>query len=146
VLKVTADQFRVDVDDPDFLVLHDFYVSKRKKGREHPRPDIPLPRVGSLSPFTKLVESYLVEIGPTDKLFKFTSSRALAIIDSMTKLSGSSHKGMFNHWFLSQSFSYQVNLIRSTIIVAKDRGVENPSTLSHYYTGSWKEHKEDLKK
>jgi len=54
--------------------------------------------------------------------------------------------GYFNHLFRAQSFSYQINLVRSTIAVAKDRGIENPSTLAHYYTGSWREHAEDLKK
>jgi len=87
ILAVVKSQFREDEDDPDFLVCRDFWVSKRWRGgmkskirpvfdetgritnyrlvevyvppSDHPTPDIPLPRVGKLSPFTAIVEKYL---------------------------------------------------------------------------------------
>ena len=42
------------------------------------------------------------------------------------------------------SLSYHVNLIRSTIAVAKQRGVENPATLAHYYRDDWKLYRDEL--
>ena len=44
----------------------------------------------------------------------------------------------------AQSLSYQVNLLRSTVAVAKQRGIENPATLAHYYRGDWRQFKEEL--
>lgn len=139
VLRLRKHQIEIDGEDPDFLVVHDFWISKRKGGKYEVR-DIPLPRVGKLAAFTKLVEEYLDRLEPDDKLFKFGSSRALAIIGAMTG------DRAWCHWFRAQSLSYMVNLLRSTIVVAHDRGVVNPATLAHYYTGAWKEHKEELKK
>ena len=144
VLRLKRSQFSEDPDDPDFLVVHSFWISKRKGGKHEVR-DIPLPRVGVMAPFTQMVEEYLELLTPEEKLFKFGPSRALDIIKYMTHDPHSSEPGLWNHWFRAQSLSYMVNLLRSTIIVASDRGIKNPATLAHYYTGSWKEHKELLK-
>jgi hypothetical protein len=57
----------------------------------------------------------------------------------------SSKPGWFCHWFRAQSLSYQVNLIRSTVAVARQRGVENPVILMKYYRGDWKLFKDELK-
>ena len=153
-LRVKRRQIREDPDDPDFLVVHSFWISKRKGGK-YDVVDIPLPRVGKLAPFTELVEEYLDLVEPEEKLFRFGSSRALAIIEYMTRdpdapetLDPDAHydKSIWCHYLRAQSLTYMVNLLRSTIIVAKDRGIVNPQTLAHYYTGEWKEHKEELKK
>lgn len=173
VLRLRKDQFVEDPVDQDFLVCGAFYVSKRRLGGikkrkikigtdskdipiyqeiekkvlpgEHPSPNIPMPRVGTLAPFTKIVEEYLATLKPTQQLFGFGKSRAGAIINCITKLPGENH-GFFCHWFRAQSLTYQINLLRSTIIVAKDRGVENSETLKHYYAGEWREHAKELKK
>jgi len=138
VLRVHSGQFHLDEEDPDFMVLRGFYVSKRKEGRPHPILDIPLPLVGSLAPLTQLVVGYLELLPQGERLFNFGRSRALAIVKHLT--------GRFCHWFRAQSLSYQVNLLRSTVAVAQQRGVENPSTLAHYYRGNWRQFRAELKK
>ncbi len=165
VLRLSKGQFKEDEEDPDFLVVNNFWVSKRWKGgmrkkrkpifegdtitgytiieeyvppSRHPIIPIPLPRVGRLAPFTKMVEEYL-GIMEDDRLFKFGSSRALQIVEHIT--------GMWCHWFRDQSLSYFVNTIRGTILsVARQRGKETDQTLDHYYRGGREQHKEDLKK
>jgi hypothetical protein len=146
VLRVTKDQFKEYELDPDILLLRSFYVSKRQEGQDNPTPNIPLPRVGASSPLTRNVESYLEMLGSEDKLFKFSRARAWAIIRHITKRPGASSPGYWCHWFRAQSLSHQVNLIRSTIAVAKQRGVANPATLAHYYTGDWKLFKDEIKR
>lgn len=146
ILRVTKDQFEEYEPDNEILLLSSFYVSKRKAGKSHPTPTIPLPRVGALGPLTGFVEDYLELLGPEDKLFRFSRARAWAIIRHITKLPGAKQPGMWCHWFRAQSLSYQVNLLRSTIAVAKQRGVENPGTLAHYYTGDWELFREELKR
>jgi len=146
VLRLTRDQFIQDETDPRFLICSSFWVSKRKKGKQHPVKDIPLPREGAWAPFTRTVEEYISQLGPNEKLFKIGTVRAYAIIQHITKLPASEEKGYWCHWFRSQSLSYQVNLLRSTQLVASDRGIESPQTLSHYYVGDWKGHKEEMLK
>lgn len=98
-------------------------------------------------PFIRLMREYLSLISPEDKLFKFSRHRAWAIIRHITKDPDPENKnpGWFNHWFRAQSLSYQVQLIRSTISVATQRGVENPATLKHYDQGDWRQYKDELK-
>jgi len=145
VLKIIKDQFREMKElsyypnpDPDVLVLRNFWVSKRKKGKRHPTLDLPLPRVGTFGPFTQLVEEYLEYLKKGEKLFPFGTSRAWVIVNHIT--------GKWNHYFRAQSLSYQVNRIGSAMRVAKQRGVENPTTIAHYYKGNWLVDKEELKK
>lgn len=104
---------------------------------EHPILDLPLPRVGPLGPFTKLVEEYLVYLRKGEKLFPFKESRAWVITNHIT--------GKWNHYFRAHSLSYQVNKIGSALHVAKQRGIENPTTIAHYYRGDWIVDKEKLK-
>ena len=137
VLRLTRDQF-IEYSDPDILLIDQFWVSKRKKGKIHPTPDIPLPRVGTFAPFTALVEEYLDLLEPDEILFTFTTSRAWSIVKHKT--------GLWCHWFRTQSLSYQVNLLRSATAVARQRGIENPRTIMHYYRGEWEQFKEELKK
>ena len=133
-------QHRYKFIDPDILILENFQVSKRKKGKQKPVIDIPLPRIGNLSPFTKLVEDYLSYLsGEPDetKLFPFGQSRTWVIVNHYT---GGYDKdgdlvGKWCHWFRSQSLSYNVNLIGSELRVAKQRGIENPQTIAHYQKG-----------
>jgi len=146
VLRIHKDQFSEDPKDMEFILIRSFYVSKRKAGKSHPTPTIPLPRVGAMGPLTRFVEDYLELLDPEEKLFKFSRARAWAIIRYITKKPNGSAKGYWCHWFRAQSLSYQVNLIRSTIAVAKQRGVENPATLAHYYTGDWELFRDELKR
>lgn len=146
VLRLKADQFSVLEDDPDFMVINNFYVSKRKEGKTHPILEIPLPLKGKLAPFTRIVCDYLGLLGSDDKLFRFGRGRAWAIIRCITNDPGNENIGWFCHWFRAQSLSYQVSVIRSTVAVANQRGVENPATLKHYDQGTWRQYKDELKK
>lgn len=146
VLRVRKNQIIPDPEDPDFMIVQAFWVSKRKEGKTHPTPDIPLPLVGRLAPYTKLVLDYIELLDSEDRLFKFSRARGWAIIRHITNDPSNKNPGWFCHWFRAQSLSYQVNLIRSTIAVAKQRGVENPKTLMNYYRGDWKLYKDELKK
>ena len=107
-------------------------------GKDHPTPDIPFPMVGSQAPFTQQVLDYIELLDQDDRLFKCSRARGWAIIRHIT--------GQWPNWFRTQSLSYHVNLIRSTIAVAKHRGVENPATLTHYYRGDRKLYRDELKK
>ena len=77
VLRVTKDQFKemselthkYNFVDPDLLILEDFWISKRKRGKSHPLKDLPLPRKGRLAPFTDLVEKYLTFLDKDNQLF-----------------------------------------------------------------------------
>ncbi|MCK4474537.1 hypothetical protein KAU30_01735 [Candidatus Bathyarchaeota archaeon] len=155
VLRVVKSQFHEMKElsyykkpDPDILILKDFWISKRKKGKTHPLLDLPLPRVGTLAPFTELVEKYLTCLKKKDKLFSFGESRAWVITNYIT--GGYDDEGnligKWNHWFRAQSLSYQVNLLGSALRVAKQRGVKNPTTIAHYYRGEWIVDKDQLKK
>ena len=119
------------------MIVRSFYVSKRKEGKDHPTPDIPLPLVGSQAPFTQHVLDYIELLDQDDRLFKFSRARGWAIIRHMT--------GQWPHWFRAQSSCYHVNLIQSTIAEAKQRGVENLATFTHYYRGDWKYYWDELK-
>jgi integrase len=143
ILKITKKQFRemhelsyYKKPDSRILILHNFWVSKRKKGKRHPMLDLPLPRVGKLAPFTQLVEEYLGYLHGDKKLFNFGTSRAWVIVNHIT--------GKWNHYFRAQSLSFLINVIGSAIKVAKQRGVENPTTIAHYYKGDWLASIEDL--
>jgi len=136
VLRVKKNQFFEMEDipyykspDENILILKDFFVSKRKKGKKNPILDLPLPRLGYLASFTELVEDYLRYLSPKKKLFKFGTSRGYVITNYIT--------GKWNHYFRAQSLSFQVNLIGSAMRVAKQRGIANATTISHYYRGEW---------
>lgn len=146
VLRLKTSQFSMDETDPDFMIIQNFWVSKRKQGKTHPVLEIPLPLKGKLGPFTKHVREYLELLGPEDKLFTFSRHRAWAIIRHITNDPGNSNPGWFCHWFRAQSLSYHVSVIRSTVAVANQRGVENPATLKHYDQGTWRQYKEELKR
>lgn len=155
ILRLKKSQFKemyefkkyAKIADSDILLIDQFGVSKRKKGKRHPILELPLPRTGEFAPFTRLVEDYLEYLDEDNKLFTFGESRAWVIVNYVT---GAYDKegnlvGKWNHWFRAQSLSYLVNLLGSATRVAKQRGVENPTTIAHYYRGEWTIDKERLK-
>jgi len=141
ILKVKKDQFDFTVD-PDFILLKNFNVGKRKKKtiqRYGPKIlDLPLPLQGPLEPFTELVLNHLENIGEDDKLFPFSRSHAYKIINRLT--------GMWNHFFRAQALSYYVNKLKNPLAVAQIFGVENVNTLIWYYRGAWEDYKEQFSK
>jgi len=79
VLSLTKKQFVLDAE-PDFIIIRNMKVVKRKRKAKRKsraiRDEVPLPKQGPLSPFTKLVLEYLPYVkNPEDKLFKFGRNR-----------------------------------------------------------------------
>jgi len=144
-LKVNKTQFDFKTD-PEFIVVQDFKISKRTQkilmAQGIPKIDFGLPLVGELSPFTEKVMSwyYLQEknLGSPLLFPGIGRVRAWGIIEYST--------GKWCHWFRSQRLSYLMKTFRSETIVAKMIGIKAPGTISHYYKGSWAEHREELKK
>lgn len=173
VLRLRTDQFSTYEEDDDILVCYSFRVSKRWRGgmkkkfqflgldengrelfttvekyvppTEPPILQIPMPRIGKLSPFTHIVEDYIESLGENEKLFKIGTGRAWTIIEHITKDPETNTKGYWPHWFRAQSLSYLINLLRSTVMVAGGRGVDNVDTLQHYWGGDWVLYKDELK-
>lgn len=136
VLRLEKKQVDVESDD-EFVILHDFRISKRRK--DAIMVDHGLPRMGSLAPFTQIVLDYLKRMPrKQEKLFPISRQRAWQIVSHMT--------GKWCHYYRSQRLSYLVNLLRSSVVVQNMMGIKTGSTLSHYFKGEWKQHKEQLKK
>lgn len=137
-LRIKKSQFDLACD-PDFVVVRDVKISKRKKKtiqREgQPMIDVPLPKTGRFSRFTDLILDYL-QVADED-VFKIGSQRAWAIVKHMT--------GRWNHYFRSQRISWLVNRLRSDVIAARIVGIKNPQTIAHYYKGEWRAHRDELK-
>jgi integrase len=143
-LKVHLNQFDF-TSDPQFIVVKDFRISKRKpktiKKEGIPRIDFGLPIEGRFKPFTDMTLEwfYIREKEAPDlarRLFPIHRTTAWRRVEYIT--------GKWDHWFRSQRLSYLMNKFRSETIVAKMTGIKNPGTISHYYQGHWKDHKEDL--
>lgn len=138
VLQINKSQF--DFIDDDFIIIRDFEISKRKamilQSEGIPKVDIPLPREGTMKPFTLLLMTYYA-IGP-EHLFNIGRRRAHQLCRHMT--------GKWCHWFRSQRLSYLMNTIKSETIVARMLGIKNPGTIRHYYKGEWEEHRDILLK
>lgn len=143
-LQVEKSQFNFETD-PEFIVVRDFKISKRTLriiAREGiPRISFGLPIVGPLKRFTEIFLEwfYLSEKNRENPLVfpGIGRYRAWQIIKH--------HTGKWCHWFRAQRLSYLVNEIRSDTATAKMLGIKNPRTISHYYQGEWKDHKDALK-
>jgi integrase len=139
IVRIKKSQF--NFDDPNFIVIKDFEIHKRKKKtiqrKGVPKIDFPLPKSGSLGQFTSLVLEYYKDC-KDERLFSFNTRRAWQIVNHMT--------GLWCHYFRSQRISYMINQIRSSDATAKIMGIENPQTISHYYKGTWREYEDELKK
>jgi len=137
VIRLKKSQF--DFGDPDFIIIRDFRISKRKRKtieREGiPRIDFPIPKRGRFAKFTKLVLDYY-NIAD-EEMFKIGRIRAWQIVKYMT--------GKWCHYFRCQRLSYLVNLFRSATVTARIVGIKNPQTIAHYYRGSWEQFREELK-
>lgn len=144
VLRIKKSQF--SYEDPDFVVIEDVKISKRKKRTIQtegiPVIDVPLPlavedRGGEfqLGYFTEVILSY-VDVAEED-LFKISTARAWAIVKHMT--------GKWCHYFRSQRISHLINKLRSDVITAKIVGIKSPATISHYYKGEWRAHRDELR-
>jgi hypothetical protein len=115
--------------------------------------DIPLPRLGPLAPFTKAFEDYITNYPPTnpkDRIFKFTRGTAWKkvryISSSPESIDEKKPDGIFIHYLRGQGLSWNLRQIRSTSLVARDRGIVASSTLDHYFVSQWLDHQKDFYK
>jgi len=141
-LRLIKGQFDFKAD-PDFIIIRNFYVGKRKKKtlqrygqllREVPLPKNP---DAILYRFTKLIVDYLNLLKSNDDLlFKFGRIRAWQIVNHCT--------GRWNHWFRAMSLSWFANLIRNPYAVAQMLGIENVNTIMWYFTGTWQDYRDQL--
>jgi len=107
VLSLTKEQFDLDADR-DFIIVRNMLLVKPLKTRKGKavrhrtapiRDEVPLPKEGPLSRFTKLVQDYLdLMSDPKERLFKFKRHRAWQIVNYVT--------GEWCHWFRSRAESY----------------------------------------
>lgn len=131
-LSVKREQLELS-HDPDFVVVKDVRILKRRK--ETIFKDFVLPRKGVLKPLTDLVLEH-VRTKNKGPLFDIGRQRAWQIVVFMT--------GKWCHYFRSQRISFLVNRIRSTTAVADLLGIKKSSTIDHYYKGGWGQFKKEL--
>ncbi|MGB9915626.1 MAG: hypothetical protein ACPLOC_08815 [Candidatus Bathyarchaeales archaeon] len=140
VLSLTKKQFDLE-SEPSFVIIRNMIVVKRKKKAKRKsraiRDEVPLPKEGALTPFTKLVLEYLELIeNPEDKLFSIGRNRAYKIVRYVT--------GQWPHWFRSQGESW-FGKVFSNIFALKDYvGIVSAEVLSDYVKTDWREYRKAL--
>ncbi len=100
VLSLRKSQFVMD-EDPDFIIITNMIVVKRKKKQRKAPPiraEVPLPKEGPLARFTELVVEYLKMLPEDAELFEFKRRRAWQIVRHVT--------GKWCHYFRSQGESW----------------------------------------
>lgn len=133
VLKLVFEQ--LDFSVPDFIIIKDMEISKRRKGSYKPKLNFPLPLKGDLGKITNFFIGYYNIVKTKEgRIFPISRFRAHAIIKNNT--------GLWCHYFRSQWLSFRVNKLKSALITAQLMGITNPQTLMHYYKTMWEEHKE----
>jgi hypothetical protein len=102
------------------------------------RDEVPLPREGPLSKFTKLVLEYLDLISePKERLFKFKRHRAWQIVNYVT--------GEWRHWFRNQAESYYGKHVFNTSFAPRDFvEVSDIESLGPYVKAQWRDCQEEL--
>lgn len=133
VLQLQKKQF--DFSDPEFLVIHDFNVGKRKEKtiRQYGKTYIDIP-ISKQSRFLIFIRKHLLNV--EDQLFLFGRYRAFQIIKYNT--------GLWCHWFRSIAQRFYVNKLENPMVVS-DMFKVNIQTISEYYRGSWMDHKDKLR-
>jgi integrase len=140
VLSLSKKQFVFD-EEPDFVVIRNMIVVKRKRKakrkRRSIRDEVPLPRAGLLAPFTQFVVEYLSLLSDQEaKLFRFGRHRAWQIVQFTT--------GKWCHYFRSQGESWYGKIF-SNIFALKDFvGVVDASTLGDYVKTDWKDYRDRI--
>lgn len=136
VLKLRKRQFDFNSEkDPNFLVIHDFNVGKRKEktiratGKTY--IDIGISKNNRFIPFIK---THLINVN--EQLFNFSRYRAWTIIKHNT--------GLWCHWFRSQSQRFYVDKLGNPMHVS-DMFKVDIQTIVQYYRGSWRDHKDKLR-
>ena len=137
VLSLKKSQFVMD-EDPDFIIITNMIVVKRKKRQRKAPPiraEVPLPKEGPLAKFTKLVVDYL-EVLPEDaELFEFKRRRAWQIVRHIT--------GKWCHYFRSQGESWY-GKIYDVFGLKEFVKVTSIETLGDYVQAPWRQYRNRL--
>lgn len=134
VVKLHKRQFDYS-NDPEFLIIHDFNVGKRKEEtiKRYGKTYIDIP-ISKRSRFIPFIKDHLSNI--EDLLFPFKRARAFQIIKHST--------GKWCHWFRSVAQRFYVNKLENPMVVSSMFEVDI-NTIVKYYRGSWKDHKDKLR-
>jgi len=138
VLSLRKSQFVFD-EDPDFIIVTNMIVVKRKKKQRKAPPiraEVPLAREGPLAKFTELVEGYLRMLeGEDARLFEFGRRRAWQIVKFIT--------GKWCHFFRSQGESWY-GKIYDVFGLKEFVKVTSIETLGDYVQAPWRQYRNKL--
>jgi len=132
-------------EDPDFVMITNMIVVKRKKKqRKSPpiRAEVPLPKEGPLAKFTKLVVEYLKMLPEDAELFEFKRRRAWQIVKHVT--------GKWCHYFRSQGESWYsqgeswYGKIYDVFGLKEFVKVTSIETLGDYVQAPWRQYRDRL--
>lgn len=137
VLRVKRSQIDRDSDE-DFVLIHSFQVSKRKKNAKEFIATLPITksRKSVLYPFTKAFLDHALKVGD-GSIFNIRTGRARQIIYSFDP-------GLFPHFIRACSLTYFLNKLQNPFAVCRIFGVKKVETLSRYYTTTYKAYREEL--
>jgi len=146
VLSLKMEQFDFQADK-NFIIIRNMILVKRLKTRKGKpvkhrtapiRDEVPLPRKGNLSKFTKLVLDYLdLIVEPKENLFRFQRHRAWQIVNYVTD--------QWCHWFRSQAESYYGKYVFNTPFALRDFvGVSDIESLGPYVKTQWRDYENRL--
>lgn len=146
VVSLRKEQFDFQADR-NFIIIRNMILVKRLKTRKGKpvkhktapiRDEVPLPRKGPLSKFTRLVQDYLeLIVDPKEKLFRFKRHRAWQIVNHIT--------GQWCHWFRSQAESYYGKYVFNTPFALRDFvGVSDIESLGPYVKTQWRDYENRL--
>jgi len=137
VLSLRKSQFVFD-EDPDFIIVANMIVVKRKKKQRKAPPiraEVPLPREGPLAKLTELVDEYLRLLPEDAKLFSFGRRRAWQIVKHIT--------GKWCHYFRSQGESWY-GKIYDVFGLKEFVKVTSIETLGDYVQAPWRQYRSRL--
>ena len=143
VISVRFRQF--DLKDPDFLIIRDMAIVKRRFNPKSGQPvfrgipvrdEVPLPRKGEAAGLTQLVQDYL-DYGHDQEglLYDFGRRRALQLITHTT--------GYWDHFFRAQGERWAGRIYQGNPVnAAKHVGVKNAASMEPYMPSPWRDNRE----
>lgn len=130
VLKLEKEQFTYE---EDFMVIKNVKVLKKRD--KATMNEIPIRMSGVYEPIVKIIIEYL-DTKKKGPIFKISRARAWQIVTGLT--------GKWCHYYRSQRISFLVNTLKGGAASAGKVMKVVPSTVAHYYTTDWRNHKEEI--
>ena len=141
VLTLKKDQILDVPDAPNFKMISNFPVSKRKDGNAEAgifldyRSEVAIPLEGApglwaeLVPFSNLFLEY-IDLVKTGRIYKVTDTRTWQIVDATL--------GVWNHYLRAVAESHLIRIMKDSVIVGRYMKV-NPETLAKYVQADWRD-------